>query len=175
MRGWSSTMLWINRKTVSITRTCGGDPNRCLQPRWRHPVLPAHAGVILKMFWKFNDFHSITRTCGGDPVVIVRNFHYSLYYPHMRGWSLYVLLSYRNNGVLPAHAGVILIWRVQYSVSICITRTCGGDPPIRKFTFDMFEYYPHMRGWSWCTVWVIKHDMSITRTCGGDPGNISNI
>ena len=51
---------------------------------------------------------SITRTCGGDPQI---KFAIKL-----------------GIGVLPAHAGVILVIYHVYRHNECITRTCGGDP-----------------------------------------------
>ena len=57
--------------------------------------------------WK-NVTGCITRTCGGDPQI---KFAIKL-----------------GIGVLPAHAGVILVIYHVYRHNECITRTCGGDP-----------------------------------------------
>ena len=73
---------------LSITRTCGGDPEWYVDGDNKNGVLPAHAGVIL---WRPStpiDQPSITRTCGGDPGYLIKKLG--------------------SDYVLPAHAGVIL-------------------------------------------------------------------
>ena len=111
-------------------------------------VLPAHAGVILKMNTKEIKEISITRTCGGDPIGLYPIGNVSVYYPHMRGWSLPIVISKVIQEVLPAHAGVIPDY-IELSFSKgCITRTCGGDPYGIGATRGWCLYYPHMRGWS---------------------------
>ena len=92
-----------------ITRTCGGDPiynNKYIYIYMYYPhmrgwssdhriahnfakVLPAHAGVILRISVCTIIYICITRTCGGDPSTISP--------------------SNISTPVLPAHAGVILI------------------------------------------------------------------
>ena len=69
---------------------------------------------------------SITRTCGGDPQI---KFAIKL-----------------GIGVLPAHAGVILVIYHVYRHNECITRTCGGDPGDIRVNSAFTMYYPHMRG-----------------------------
>ena len=142
----------------------------------------------------------ITRTCGGDPKVFSILIRPLSYYPHMRGWSYSLKALNKALLVLPAHAGVILTSSNTSSTSVCITRTCGGDPSMQVVCKIPPKYYPHMRGWSqlpcnlsnWYGVLpahagVIPPDnlvtlfsTCITRTCGGDPGrnrqlNISKV
>ena len=114
--------------SVGITRTCGGDPDisaivilvEAYYPHMRGwsymeglstistPVLPAHAGVILKIAILVLGIVGITRTCGGDPKQCHNYHHQNMYYPHMRGWS------FDNVREALEH--------------LSITRTCGGDP-----------------------------------------------
>ena len=108
MRGWSSTTLSFflcnyvlpahagvipvtaRQKSViiSITRTCGGDPDIPEQVVAERLVLPAHAGVILNGRNNSSIVTGITRTCGGDPHSPLGSLYIHPYYPHMRGWSL---------------------------------------------------------------------------------------
>ena len=107
----------------------------------------------------------------------------------MRGWSF--LISYKQNSsyVLPAHAGVILEPTKGQATIERITRTCGGDPIKLITNTKHWLYYPHMRGWSYASVFPTRHSWvlpahagvipalsslslrfcCITRTCGGDP------
>ena len=52
---------------VSITRTCGGDPQMISDNDNALEVLPAHAGVIPEIIYMLEFWARITRTCGGDP------------------------------------------------------------------------------------------------------------
>ena len=153
-------------------------------------VLPAHAGVIPLDEKKIRKGKRITRTCGGDPNGAFYIGKWPEYYPHMRGWSCVCDWIFTRNHVLPAHAGVILESLALIFLSLCITRTCGGDPKrISRFS-HWTMYYPHMRGWSYAvinsqiiinvlpahagvilTILIsITREPCITRTCGGDPG-----
>ena len=70
---------------LSITRTCGGDPEWYVDGDNKNGVLPAHAGVILNESEVHNTTEGITRTCGGDPTFKHRKGGVMTYYPHMRG------------------------------------------------------------------------------------------
>ena len=71
-----------------------------------------------------------------------------MYYPHMRGWSYQNAIVRPTLDVLPAHAGVILIYHKEIEKWKSITRTCGGDPSVFDAVNTYDRYYPHMRGWS---------------------------
>ena len=68
-----------------ISRTCGGDPLESLREELEALVFPAHAGVILCLFYLPYSLSSISRTCGGDPSILRFNALIILYFPHMRG------------------------------------------------------------------------------------------
>ena len=70
---------------VSITRTCGGDPQMISDNDNALEVLPAHAGVIPEIIYMLEFWARITRTCGGDPKMHNRFDDTPTYYPHMRG------------------------------------------------------------------------------------------
>ena len=48
--------------------------------------------------------------------------------------------------LFPAHAGVILRFYSPENKEITFPRTCGGDPIVRKASFDPQFFSPHMRG-----------------------------
>ena len=82
--------------------------------------------MILSRLYKELYEKDITRTCGDDPAV-----HDGL------------IGTY---GILPAHAGMILIQATCIVTRNDITRTCGDDPEIFEDGTLNGVYYPHMRG-----------------------------
>ena len=158
----------LNCNSKCISRTCGGDPERRKERRTRRKyfphmrgwsqvtqwklsyliVFPAHAGVILLVSYSLYHVNSISRTCGGDPIQWLSNGHHLRYFPHMRGWSFSEPMQKLPRKVFPAHAGVILIFFSSFLFSLCISRTCGGDPHGTTELNLLIEYFPHMRGWS---------------------------
>ena len=76
--------------------------------RWRIPVIPAHAGMILTSVFNSIKSVSYTRTRGDDPAW-PRLIPASLtLYPHTRGWSYTLFFTLSILFVIPAHAGMIL-------------------------------------------------------------------
>ena len=168
MRGWSSITIWTGTLPLHITRTCGDDPVLCsfffwdsiYYPHMRgwswlekirfYPeiILPAHAGMILTIWLSTHFAENITRTCGDDPESRNDTDLSYPYYPHMRGWSLFLLVGYPWYLILPAHAGMILPLKTWRSKLLNITRTCGDDPQDKSHSRLNCSYYPHMRGWS---------------------------
>ena len=49
------------------------------------------------------------------------------------------------------------------------SRTCGGDPIVLTIQENGFEFFPHMRGWSWRYAEPGQSQISFSRTRGGDP------
>ena len=139
----------ISVQSLNITRTCGDDPEQSANeiikdlyyPHMRgwsynylqltdfHFILPAHAGMILWHHTRSGKEADITRTCGDDP-----------------GRDLY---CWKISCILPAHAGMILT--IAFGLRCCndITRTCGDDPRSSRTLRKYWQYYPHMRGWSY--------------------------
>ena len=148
MRGWSPVIAFIVYNLFSISRTCGGDPIIFIYkhkdvsyfPHMRgwsytkvidgrtNEVFPAHAGVILRQGGWIDKSIGISRTCGGDPLCRNSTLHCGQYFPHMRGWSSGLQTLPKSSAVFPAHAGVILPKPNITLLSLCISRTCGGDP-----------------------------------------------
>ena len=189
MRGWSPVIAFIVYNLFSISRTCGGDPIIFIYkhkdvsyfPHMRgwsytkvidgrtNEVFPAHAGVILRQGGWIDKSIGISRTCGGDPLCRNSTLHCGQYFPHMRGWSSGLQTLPKSSAVFPAHAGVILPKPNITLLSLCISRTCGGDPRQLRNSFTFDVYFPHMRGWSYVLSLLLSTILGISRTCGGDP------
>ena len=122
--------------------------------RWKsrdeeNSVLPAHAGVILVINSLIVFTFCTSRTCGGDPETKARQDTQAMYFPHMRGWSSYIVYCPKSKTVLPAHAGVIPKYPKILIYHRSTSRTCGGDPGILSSVEIEKGYFPHMRGWSY--------------------------
>ena len=48
--------------------------------------------------------------------------------------------------VVPAHAGVILVVKVDHAAALGGSRTRGGDPVFTAFQVDSPKWFPHTRG-----------------------------
>ena len=158
-------------------------------------VFPAHAGVIPLPTWVSPAIGCISRTCGGDPISFQNCLNFIEYFPHMRGWSRYYMSIKRKRKVFPAHAGVIPDATGVIDPITGISRTCGGDPYLFFYAVCIFEYFPHMRGWSYGGFIMCKllkvfpahagvilswsytkvSMMCISRTCGGDPDQLKDL
>ena len=111
----------------------------------------------------------------------------------MRGWSLKVRFIQQSYRVIPANAGVILIFSENEMQKIRYPRECGGDPAQGLFFTYFLTLSPRMRGWSLSgkivdrddevipanagvilDFWTVQCDLyCYPRECGGDPGNIA--
>ena len=150
--------------------------------------------MILTIWLSTHFAENITRTCGDDPESRNDTDLSYPYYPHMRGWSLFLLVGYPWYLILPAHAGMILPLKTWRSKLLNITRTCGDDPQDKSHSRLNCSYYPHMRGWSFLISnkqnssyilpahagMILRHCLyrrtlyDITRTCGDDPASPRN-
>ena len=133
---------------ANFTRTSGGDPNQILNtllskqfyphergwslpstfPWTLYPILPARAGVILVVSIYLKTFEHFTRTSGGDPEIEWWWKTNWKFYPHERGWSWCKCYGAYCCNILPARAGVILVFALSIKPSSYFTRTSGGDP-----------------------------------------------
>ena len=138
---------------------------------------------------------SSTRNRGDDPDYRVGGRVQKTFYPQPRGWSFggYCHKSYFE--VLPATAGMILLWDMRLSSLSRSTRNRGDDPIKPNIRFKTSLFYPQPRGWSslplawWFWLWVLPatagmildndfksqfHDRS-TRNRGDDPNRVGVI
>ena len=111
-------------------------------------VVPAHAGMILIFEIPSSLQLSCTRTRGDDPNFSSILQRISTLYPHTRGWSYELMQSTGLVDVVPAHAGMILIFEIPSSLQLSCTRTRGDDPNFSSILQRISTLYPHTRGWS---------------------------
>ena len=85
---------------------------------------------------------------GGDPRSNQTILIIIVFFPHARGWSCICFVWCKGTVILPACAGVILGLRPAAIKSFNSSRMRGGDPYLRFWTFILFLFFPHARGWS---------------------------
>ena len=160
---------WFRANRLSYPRECGGDPiNYCigvillpLSPRMRGwswqkactemhiSVIPANAGVILKVWQVMLRIFCYPRECGGDPIKRCQGAMCFLLSPRMRGWSYPGRIWHQTRWVIPANAGVILLLPALVRHYNCYPRECGGDPRFVAGVHNQDVLSPRMRGWSY--------------------------
>ena len=111
-------------------------------------VLPAWAGMILRYPFFFLFSLRFTRMSGDDPNRFAVVFWKIMFYPHERGWSCYDGKNFETITVLPAWAGMILLFRFFVLGSLRFTRMSGDDPIRNAVACIDCAFYPHERGWS---------------------------
>ena len=162
--------IFLFQKVVSLcfTRMSGDDPVKNMAVSWHmkfYPhergwsfyfvdksykplVLPAWAGMILANLFRTLETKSFTRMSGDDPAETADPIADIRFYPHERGWSFAGIMENFFYIVLPAWAGMILIFSYSLEVSSGFTRMSGDDPIALLFFFLSEAFYPHERGWS---------------------------
>ena len=152
-------------------------------------VIPANAGVILRLLIGLWVGIGYPRECGGDPQSVIVLFPKCKLSPRMRGWSWDSSAKQVIYIVIPANAGVILCSGASEHSRLGYPRECGGDPIFDVLEKAVRELSPRMRGWSWSGLaiclpfavipanagvilsrfWHRRLICRYPRECGGDP------
>ena len=87
-----------------------GSPAQCLRVKGLGGIIPAHAGLTLFMLEAFRVAGDHPRACGAHTGKKIMNSKYTGSSPRMRGSRECPAYPCVVDGIIPAHAGLTLLW-----------------------------------------------------------------
>ena len=146
-RGWTPDSTSAGSPHSVVPARAGVDPDhRALAvPRDRGPRASGGGPLASTAFARVVRG---PRASGGGPALLVCALLVCAWSPRERGWTLYQVLEWYHEHVVPARAGVDLtVWRIIID-SVSGPRASGGGPAGKSGVTYQAPWSPRERGWT---------------------------